>query len=244
MNIVTQKQFSINRGDGQNLIFDANVFVMPTASAAKLRIREGFVLLTINAPADFEHNIGKLPTDVVISPTAKKFDQIHWFVLNKAQVGKNLPRVLKLLRDDILLWIYYPKGSSGMQTDLTRDKGWDALLSHTELAWINLISFNDTWSAFASRLKNQQEKKVSKSSGRTIFEYVDPKTKAVRLPDDLAGEFLKHRKQEEFFNNLSFTNRKEYIEWIVTAKKIETRKERVKGTIERLRKGWKNPRNI
>jgi len=30
----------------------------------------------------------------------------------------------------------------------------------------------------------------------------------------------------------------------VTAKREETRKERVDGTIERLVKSWKNPRNI
>ncbi len=37
-----------------------------------------------------------------------------------------------------------------MQTDLTRDKGWDALKG-VDLKWITLISVNDTWSAFALR---------------------------------------------------------------------------------------------
>jgi hypothetical protein len=31
-----------------------------------------------------------------------------------------------------------------MQTDLTRDKGWDALMRHKELQWISLISFDAT----------------------------------------------------------------------------------------------------
>ncbi len=38
--------------------------------------------------------------------------------------------------------------------------------------------------------------------------------------------------------------KKEYVEWIITAKREETRKERLKGTVERLEKEWKNPRNI
>ncbi len=38
--------------------------------------------------------------------------------------------------------------------------------------------------------------------------------------------------------------KKEYIEWIVTAKREETRIQRIDGTIERLVKGWKNPRNM
>jgi uncharacterized protein YdeI (YjbR/CyaY-like superfamily) len=52
------------------------------------------------------------------------------------------------------------------------------------------------------------------------------------------------KKAKEFYAGLSFTNRKECVEWVVTAKREETRMERVKGTAERLEKGWKNPRNI
>ena len=50
--------------------------------------------------------------------------------------------------------------------------------------------------------------------------------------------------EKTFFETLSFTNKKEYVEWIVTAKREETRNNRIEGTIERLLKGWKNPRNI
>ena len=67
-------------------------------------------------------------------------------------------------------------------------------------------------------------KKEKRSRGeRPIFDYVDPKTKSVKLPDDLAVALKKNKKQEGFFNALSFTNKKEYIEWIITAKREETR---------------------
>ena len=54
----------------------------------------------------------------------------------------------------------------------------------------------------------------------------------------------KHKKASGFFQTLSFTNKKEFVEWIVTAKREDTRNERVKGSVERLLKGWKNPRNF
>jgi len=73
---------------------------------------------------------------------------------------------------------------------------------------------------------------------------VNPKTKEVKLPDDLSASLKKNKKEAAFFDSLSFTNKKEYIEWIVTAKREETRNERIAGTIERLGKQWKNPRNI
>ena len=216
-----------------------------SSTAQKLRIKENFDLLTINAPADFKKNIGELPRGVRISNDSKIYNQVHWFVMNKAQMDKELNSVLKLVNDGVILWIYYPKGTSKVQTDLTRDKGWDNLLNHDELSWISLISFDDTWSTFGSRLKTEADKKREQAPReRPIFDYVDPKTKSVRLPDDLATAFKKNKKQEDFFNTLSFTNKKEYIEWIITAKREETRAERIKGTMERLTKKWKNPRNL
>ena len=218
---------------------------MATSTAQKLKIKENFTLLTINAPADFKKNIGELPKGVKISADPKNYNQVHWFVISKAQMDKELTRVLKLMKDEVTLWIYYPKGTSKLQTDLTRDKGWDNLLTHDELGWISLISFDDTWSTFGSRLKTKADKKREETPReRPIFDYVDPKTKSVRLPDDLAIALKKNKNQEDFFNALSFTNKKEYIEWIITAKREETRIERVKGTMERLARQWKNPRNI
>ena len=218
---------------------------MATSIADKLRIREGFTLLTLNAPADFKKGLGKLPAGVNTTAAAKDYDQIHWFVLNKAALEKNLSKIRKLVKDDMLCWVYYPKGSSSLQTDLNRDKGWEELLKHKEYHWISLISFDDTWSTFAFRLKNEADRKKDATPRvREIFDYVDPVSKTVRLPDDLSLAFKAKPKLEAVFNTLSFTNRKEYIEWIVTAKREETRADRVRGTLERLQKGWKNPRNM
>jgi hypothetical protein len=219
---------------------------MATSTAEKLKIKPGYSLLTINAPSDFKRNIGSLPVGVKISADAKNYDQLHWFVMNRSELEKGLNKVLTLVKGDVILWIYYPKGTSKIQTDLNRDKGWDELMKHDTFTWISLISFDDTWSTFGVRLKNEADKKkeARPAKEREIFKWVNPQTKEVILPDDLATALKKNKKQQEFFNALSFTNKKEYIEWIVTAKREETRKERVDGAIERLGKTWKNPRNI
>ncbi|RYZ55006.1 MAG: hypothetical protein EOO14_13670 [Chitinophagaceae bacterium] len=72
---------------------------------------------------------------------------------------------------------------------------------------------------------------------------MDAATKTITLPDDIKTAMLESPAQKAFFDTLSFTNRKEYIEWVVSAKREETRKTRVAETIERLGKGWKNPAN-
>jgi hypothetical protein len=217
--------------------------VMATPTAQKLRIKERSTVLSINAPADYKKSMGPLPAGAKITDSGKNINQVHWFVKDKAQMENELKKILPLIKDEVICWIFYPKGTSKIQTDLTRDKGWDQLLKY-DMQWISLISFDDTWSAFGMRQKTQTDKKKEeKPKERPIFDYVDPKTKTVKLPDDFATALKKNKKQEVFFNSLSFTNKKEYIEWIITAKREETRNERVKASIERLGKEWKNPAN-
>ncbi len=217
---------------------------MATTLAQKLRIKEGMRLLTLHAPGNFIEHLDPL-AGVKASANAKNYGQVHWFVTNQQQLEKEVEKVIQLLKDDIVCWIYYPKGTSKIQTDLTRDKGWDALLKHDELQWLSLISFDDTWSAFAMRLKTGADrKKEAETKPREIFNYVDPVKKTVQLPADLATVLKKDKNAAAFFDKLSFSNKKEYVEWIVTAKREETRRQRIDGAIERLNKGWKNPRNM
>jgi hypothetical protein len=213
------------------------------AISQKLKIREGDSILVINAPPGYKKSLGLLPADAKIVDSGKMFDQLHWFVKNKTQMENEIKKVLPLIKGNISCWIFYPKGSSKIQTDLTRDKGWDELLKH-DMQWISLVSFDETWSTFGMRQKTEADKKKeAQPKERPIFDYVDPKTKTVKLPADFATALKKNKRQEAFFNTLSFTNKKEYIEWIVTAKRKETRNERVKGSIERLGKEWRNPAN-
>lgn len=220
---------------------------MTNSISRKLRIRDGDTLLPLNAPADFKKGLGTLPAGVKILRDAKDYQQIHWFVKNRAQLEKELSRVLKLLKEGVIVWAYYPKGSSKIQTDLTRDKGWDCLLAEDDkLAWINLVSFDETWSVFGFRAKTAADRKkaAQPKKEREIFKWIDPVKKTVRIPEELARAFSKNKKEEAYFNSLAFSHRKEYVEWIVEAKREETKRARVEGTLERLQKQWKNPRNL
>ncbi len=218
---------------------------MTSSISDKLKIKKGDTILPLNAPAEFKKGLTGLPAGVKIIDSGKDYNQIHWFVYNKAQLEKEMSKIMKLLKEDIIVWVYYPKGTSKLQTDLTRDKGWDCLLAESnKLTWISLISFDDTWSVFGFRPKTEADKKKEAIPNvREIFNWVDPKTKEVRLPDDVTAALKKNKKESAIFDSLSFTNKKEWLEWIVTAKREETRNERIKGTIERLAKGWKNPAN-
>jgi hypothetical protein len=103
----------------------------------------------INAPEGYE--AGSFPEfEPAASSLSGAFDWIQIFVRNKAELDKLAPKTARALKPDSILWISYPKGSSGIQTDLTRDKGWEVLKT-LDLKWITLISVNETWSAFSLR---------------------------------------------------------------------------------------------
>ncbi|HEY6505587.1 MAG TPA: YdeI/OmpD-associated family protein [Chitinophagaceae bacterium] len=210
---------------------------MATSISDKLRIKAKNTLLTLNAPADFRKGLKNLPVGVKIADTGSAYDQVHWFVFSRAQLEKEMSKVMKLIKPEVTVWVYYPKGTSKVQTDLTRDKGWDCLLAESDkLTWISLISFNDTWSVFGFRAKTESDRKkdAKPKQEREIFKWVNPTTKEVKLPDDLAVVLKKNKKLGQYFHSLAFTHKKEYVEWIVTAKKEETRSKRITGTIERL----------
>ena len=65
---------------------------MPNPIAQKLKIKEGYSLLTINAPSDFKKDLESLPSNVTISDKAKDYDQVHWFVKDKGQMGREVKK--------------------------------------------------------------------------------------------------------------------------------------------------------
>lgn len=132
---------------------------MPTTLAQKLKLKPKQRAVVVNAPDGYIEELGALPEGVEMgTKLSGKFDWVQLFVKNKAELQKRFPAAVKALRPESMLWISYPKGTSKIQTDLTRDKGWE-VLKGADLMWVNLVSVNDTWSAFALRPYKPGEKR-------------------------------------------------------------------------------------
>jgi hypothetical protein len=119
--------------------------------AAKLKLKPGQPGALIGAPEGYRQELAPLPEGVQLSDHIDgKVAWLQVFVKSEAELTAMLPRILASLQPESLLWLTYPKGSSKIQTDLTRDKGWDSV-RQAHLKWINLVSVNATWSAFSLR---------------------------------------------------------------------------------------------
>jgi hypothetical protein len=117
----------------------------------KMKLKPGQRAAIISAPDGYIEALQPLPADVELAEQlVGTFDWVQVFVKTQADLEQAIPQIAAALKPVSTLWITFPKGTSKIQTDLTRDKGWEAL-QPLNLKWINLISINETWSAFALR---------------------------------------------------------------------------------------------
>ncbi len=71
----------------------------------------------------------------------------------------------------------------------------------------------------------------------TVEEDLEPRV--VKVPSDVKRLLKQHPEAGKFFEGLSYTHKKEYIQWIEEAKKPETRERRKEKMIEMLLDGRK-----
>lgn len=127
----------------------------------KMKLKSGQRVAIINAPGGYLEALQPLPADVELAEAlVGVFDWVQLFVKTQAELAQMIAHVRAALKPAGMLWITFPKGTSKIQTDLTRDKGWDALQA-IDLKWITLISVDDTWSAFSLRPYKPGEQRQS-----------------------------------------------------------------------------------
>ena len=119
--------------------------------ARKLKLKPATRTAVLSAPPGYLAQLAP-PPDVKVSETldAAPFDWIQVFVRTSADLAAVIEPLTAAIAPTGHIWISYPKGTSKMQTDLTRDKGWEPL-EGSDLMWLSLVSVDDTWSAFGLR---------------------------------------------------------------------------------------------
>jgi len=68
---------------------------------------------------------------------------------------------------------------------------------------------------------------------------IDPEARTVAVPDDLNAALDAHAEARARFDKLSYSHQKEYVEWIESAKKEETRQKRITSAIEKITQGMR-----
>ena len=128
----------------------------------KLGIKEGSRIALVNAPKDFESELDELPDNVqFIKGAAKSLDIILFFVLTERALARDFAKQATRLTANGMLWIAWPKKSSGVATDLSEQRvrqiGLDA-----GLVDVKVCAIDETWSGlkFVYRLKDRSALKA------------------------------------------------------------------------------------
>src|SRR5204863_7003953 len=140
-------------------------------------------------------------------------------------------------RDGGAVWVAYPKKNSGIETDLGMGE-W-AATKGSDWNPVAMIGVDESWSAtrfkYAPGLEAarhaRQTETINDADGMVC---VDREKRVVTPPKDLQTLLAKNAKARAFLEGLSFTNRKEYVVWIIGAKQFETRAARLAKTVAML----------
>lgn len=130
-----------------------------TPLAKKLGVKEGFNLRFVNAPAELYKELD-LPANVTVnSSTRKPIDLVLLFVTTKRELERAFSSYAAKLTPAVMLWICWPKKSSGVASDLT-----DNVVRQLGLAKgmvdVKVCAVDEVWSGlkFVFRLKDRPKK--------------------------------------------------------------------------------------
>lgn len=122
-----------------------------SALMKKLRLQADQAVAILNAPDGYLDRVTPLPDGArLVEPTRHACDYVQLFVTDSAELAEYGPGALDAVKPGGILWICYPKVSSGFETDLTRDAGWK-LVYDRGLRGVASAYIDDTWSAIRFR---------------------------------------------------------------------------------------------
>jgi hypothetical protein len=118
--------------------------------AAKLDIKPGSHIAALNAPTDYAALVAPLPPDVTVTETTDgadvAFNLIHLFITEVTSLATDLTDLKTRIIPNGMIWVSWPKKSSGVATDVTEDIIRDKALE-VGLVDVKVCAMDATWSA-------------------------------------------------------------------------------------------------
>ena len=134
--------------------------------AQKLGIKPGFCIFVDGAPASYDDVIGPLPADVTLAPRLKApLDMAHVFATQASALRNRLPACREAIAPGGMVWVSWPKKSSGVATDVTENVVRATALS-LGLVDIKVCAIDDTWSGLKLVIPLEKRKPAASAKPR------------------------------------------------------------------------------
>ena len=120
------------------------------SAAERLLVKPGARVRIVGDEPGSADRLGPLPVGSMLV-AAGAADAVVLFARSSDAVTRQLPEAARAAGPDGLLWLAYPKGTSGVKTDLGRDSMTALTDRVAGLTGVTLVSIDDTWSAMRLR---------------------------------------------------------------------------------------------
>ncbi|MEP6766513.1 MAG: DUF3052 domain-containing protein [Gemmatimonadaceae bacterium] len=117
-----------------------------TPLVRKIGIKDGFRVLVINAPTNYQQLLAPLPPDVqFVSKGTATTNVVHLFTTKRAELTRVLTTLRNTLAGDAMVWVSWPKKSAKVPTDITEDVIRAVALP---MGWVDIkvCAVTDVWS--------------------------------------------------------------------------------------------------
>jgi hypothetical protein len=126
----------------------------------KLGIKEGFRVALVNSPKGFKKELGSLPDEAKFAPSlTTALDVILLFVNSEIELRNQFAILAENLVANGMVWVAWPKKSSGVTTDLSFTNV-QRIGLEAGLVDVKICAVNDVWSGlkFVYRLKDRGQR--------------------------------------------------------------------------------------
>ena len=136
-----------------------------TPLAKKLRIKEGFLTLAIDAPDDYSALVAPLPSgaeiiNVELRALAKAesgIDIIHFFTNSRDDLFRSLSLLQKLIKQDGSIWVSWYKRAAKLPTGITEDTVREACLP-IGLVDVKVCAVDEKWSGLKLVIRKENRR--------------------------------------------------------------------------------------
>jgi hypothetical protein len=126
-----------------------------TPLANKLGIAPGLRVAAIDPPGDYRALVAPWPEGAKLAERADATtDLVHLFVRERAVLAREAARLRKLLGDEAVLWISWPKKAAKVATDITEDGIRELVLP---LGWVDVkvCAVDAVWSGLKLMVRRE-----------------------------------------------------------------------------------------
>jgi hypothetical protein len=126
-----------------------------TSLARKLGLSDGAVVHLVGPPSNYEQLIGPAFGSLKRAKTAdRSVDIVHLFTASRSRLSAALAALRTKLRPDAVIWVSWPKKSSGVPSDVTEDTIRDIALP-LDFVDVKVCAIDATWSGLKLMVRRE-----------------------------------------------------------------------------------------